>query len=157
MFKLLPWPCKISGFCLLAFPQNERTYVVLLSLFIFLGKCVYFSIFEWWNLQLCKKNINTIMQYSSLSTRNIFDLKKYLWVEINLTQISQCDHVSIKHESPKRPQSLTVGAGRLLASCIQPRLICSYWTKIWALLHFDDKFEVQMDSKITSNLMKQEA
>ena len=70
------------------------------------------------------------MQYSSLSTRNIFDLKKYLWVEINLTQISQCDQVSIKHESPKRPQkSLTVGAGRLLASCIQPRLVGSYWTK----------------------------
>ena len=46
--------CKLGAkyliFFLLSFPQNERkisfTLLVLLSLYIFWGKCVYFSIFE---------------------------------------------------------------------------------------------------------------
>ena len=42
--RLLRW--EISGFSLLLFCQNER-FLSFLSLYIFWGKCVYFSIFEW--------------------------------------------------------------------------------------------------------------
>ena len=33
--------------------KREKYILVLLSLYIFWGKCVYFSIFEWYNSQLC--------------------------------------------------------------------------------------------------------
>ena len=38
--------------------------LVCLRLYIFWGEGVYFSIFEWWNSQLCQKNIivNSIIQ-----------------------------------------------------------------------------------------------
>ena len=55
-FALTCLRCGIFGFFLLSFPRNERKiYLVCLSLYISWGKCVYFSIFEWWNSLLCQK------------------------------------------------------------------------------------------------------
>ena len=76
---------EIFGFCLLSFCQNER-FLSFLSLYPFWGKCVYFSIFEWWNSQLCCVWHNCAFYHSKLKNKhtflkNIYKLRKLrnLW------------------------------------------------------------------------------
>ena len=57
--------------------------LVLLSLYMFWGKCVYFSISEWWNSQLFKKK-NIIVKFiiQKLKSKHT-SLKKYTnWAKL---------------------------------------------------------------------------
>ena len=50
--------------------------LVCLSLYIFWGKCVYFSIFEWQNSQLCQKNPFGCLQFGKIGVL-VTSLKQY--------------------------------------------------------------------------------
>ena len=51
--EIVPFRCEIfGGFSPLVPSKREKNILVLLSLYIFWGKCVYSSIFEWWNSQM---------------------------------------------------------------------------------------------------------
>ena len=63
---------NIWSFSPLVPSKREKNILVFLSLYIFWGICVYFSIFEWQNLQLCQIIHNYRFHHSKIWKINHF-------------------------------------------------------------------------------------
>ena len=87
--------------------ETSKKYIsfsllVLVSMYIFWGKCIYFSIFEWWNSQLC-----VFLTYLWILSFKTFDLK-YLttWEQENKSERKK--EPQIPCHKPKYQQSFSL-------------------------------------------------
>ena len=92
-----------------------RENLVLLSLYIILGKCVYFSIFEQWNLPLCQKK--TIVNFI------IKKLKK-------TTLSSKLSSLVLREREEAKTKFRTIRPWSILFSFIQPLPSINFETSI---------------------------
>ena len=84
-YRELPSKSDNNLISLLVFKEargNIEMDGVCLSLYIFWGKCVYFSILELWNSQFCQKNSFGTFIFQKLKSKNT-SLKKYTnWAQL---------------------------------------------------------------------------
>ena len=95
---------KYLVFLLLSFPQNERKIIlVFICLYIFWGKCVYFSIFEWYVVVFdIIVNVIIIQKLKSKHT----SLKKYTnWAK--LTEKKLIYFTLFLREQEKKKQNIS--------------------------------------------------
>ena len=80
---------------------SKQENLALLSLFTFWGKCVYFSIFEWQNPQLCQTKHNCKFYHSKLKNKHTF-LKKYTnWAKLSSLVLREWEETKTRYFAPK--------------------------------------------------------
>ena len=89
-----------------------------LSLYTFWGKCVYFSIFEWYNSQLCqtkhncefyyskiyncvKQNIIVYFIFQKLKNKHTFPKEYTNWAKLSSLNLTEREETKTKYFAPK--------------------------------------------------------